>query len=304
MKIHGVVVTYNRIALLKECLHALMNQTLRMDALWVIDNCSTDGTSEWLDHADLGIPLHVVHTATNIGGAGGFSLGTKLAAEAGCDYIWLMDDDTIPHPSALATLASAVAEDGSTGFACSQVLWTDGSQHAMNRCNLVLDKQGHPLSEMVNGVCRQVCRTCSFVSVMVGVKAIRKVGLPIHEFFIWCDDIEYTYRIFQARFDCFYVPQSKVLHKTRLNYFPSIDKAPSEMASRFYYQARNACYLKRKSTNRLWFYISVINKYRLYLHRLKQREDKRNLKDFRKAVARGCMDGLRFNPSIQYLNKK
>lgn len=94
---------------------------------------------------------------------------------------------------------------------------------------------------------------------------------------------------------------SQVYHKTRQNYFPSIDKAPNEMAGRFYYQVRNTCYLKRRSTNKLKFYISVLNKYRLYIHRLKRRDDQSHIAEFKKAVIKGCLDGLHFNPTIEYI---
>lgn len=35
------------------------------------------------------------NTGRNLGGAGGFNFGVRKAYEAGYDYIWLMDDDTI-----------------------------------------------------------------------------------------------------------------------------------------------------------------------------------------------------------------
>lgn len=49
MKINCVVVTYNRLSLLKECLSALENQTYPIQRIVIVDNCSTDGTSEFLD---------------------------------------------------------------------------------------------------------------------------------------------------------------------------------------------------------------------------------------------------------------
>ena len=303
MRIHCVVVTYNHLHLLQSCLQAIQAQSRPVDGLWVIDNHSTDGTAQWLDETAKAVPsLHVVHTGSNTGGAGGFSLGTRLAVEAGCDYVWLMDDDTHPAPDALQHLARAAAPDGSTGFACSKVEWTDGTPHVMNRPALEAgaDKAAH--TESINGEECVACKTCSFVSVLVGSKAVREVGLPIKEFFIWCDDIEFTLRIHDAGYACHYVPASRVTHATRLNYFPSIDIAPPEMAARFYYQARNTCYMKRRATNRVAFYVSVFNKWRVYMPRLTRRTDRTNISEFRRAVTRGCIDGLTFNPTIEHIN--
>lgn len=301
MKINCVVVTYNRLALLKECVQALKAQTLPPTELWVIDNCSTDGTRDWLDSLHGDSKLHVVHTERNIGGAGGFALGTRLAVEAGCDYVWLMDDDTMPQPDALKLLAKVAEADNKAGFVCSKVLWTDGTLHAMNKPALVEKSFGGSDPVTVSGETCFACKSCSFVSVLISSTAVHEVGLPIKDFFIWCDDIEYTNRIQRAGYNCYIVPASQVYHKTRLNYFPSIDTAPNEMAERFYYQARNTCYLKRRSVGKLEFYISVLNKYRVYLHKLKRRDDKSHIAEFKKAVKRGCLDGLHFNPVIEYL---
>ena len=43
-KIAAVVVTYNRKELLFQCLDALLKQTYPLDAIYIIDNASTDGT--------------------------------------------------------------------------------------------------------------------------------------------------------------------------------------------------------------------------------------------------------------------
>lgn len=302
MKVNCVVVTYNRLTLLKECICAIQKQSIPVDSLWIIDNSSTDGTELWLNTLKEDKSIHIIRTKQNIGGAGGFSLGTKLAVEDGCDYVWLMDDDTIATPDALKHLI-AVASDSHAGFVCSKVLWTDGSLHAMNKATLIEQASHNISSQTFGGEECFLSNQCTFVSVMVSSNAVYTVGLPIKDFFIWCDDIEYTKRIHDAGYKGLYVPNSQVIHKTRLNYFPSIDIAPSEMAERFYFQIRNTCYMKRRTTNRLCFYISILNKYRLYIHRLNKRKDKNNYETFKRSIIRGCIDGLHFNPNIEYPKK-
>lgn len=75
MKINCVVVTYNRLSLLKECLSALENQTYPIQRIVIVDNCSTDGTSEFLDSLTDTRYL-IIHSKENIGGAGGFFIRT------------------------------------------------------------------------------------------------------------------------------------------------------------------------------------------------------------------------------------
>ena len=99
-----VVVTYNRKALLVECLEALLNQTHAPERILVIDNAATDGTPELL--AQMGLlnepSIWYQRLEENLGGAGGFEIGMRLAySHLDCDWFWLMDDDTIPTPAAL-----------------------------------------------------------------------------------------------------------------------------------------------------------------------------------------------------------
>lgn len=47
-RVCAVIVTYNRKALLRECLKAVLSQTRPPDHVLVVDNASTDGTPEML----------------------------------------------------------------------------------------------------------------------------------------------------------------------------------------------------------------------------------------------------------------
>ena len=97
-----VIVTYNRADLLSRMLDGLAVQTRPVDAIFVIDNASTDHTRDVLVRDDL--PLRVTHSQDNLGGAGGFHLGVRQAYDAGHDRIWLMDDDVVPVPTCLEVL--------------------------------------------------------------------------------------------------------------------------------------------------------------------------------------------------------
>lgn len=81
MKICAVVVTYNRKELLeKQIIEILHNQELKIDAYYVIDNCSTDGTRSLVKEYE-GTVIKYCKTKSNCGGAGGFSYGLQRAFE-------------------------------------------------------------------------------------------------------------------------------------------------------------------------------------------------------------------------------
>ena len=99
-KICAVVVTCNRLELLKKCIYCLRSQTVKPDEILLIDNGCTDGTTDWLaTQANL-----TVISQENTGSSGGFYEGFKSAYEKGYDWIWAMDDDAFPEKSCLENL--------------------------------------------------------------------------------------------------------------------------------------------------------------------------------------------------------
>src|SRR5947209_6364655 len=103
-RVCAVVVTFNRKALLPNCLNSLLSQTRLPDAIVVIDNASTDGTRDLLDKD---FPnLERVNLPRNTGGAGGFKAGMHWALTRDFDWIWVMDDDIEMKPDCLENMLS------------------------------------------------------------------------------------------------------------------------------------------------------------------------------------------------------
>lgn len=235
--VHAVLVTHNRRELLREALNALAAQTVPPDAVLVVDNASRDGTPEML-RADFP-QVEVLALEENQGGAGGFHEGMKRAYQAGAEWLWLMDDDTIARPTALSELLAAAARvpDGPPLLLASKALWRDGRMHPMN--TPVQDRAR--VERLVRGaeLGLMPLRSATFVSVLVHRRAVERYGLPLKHFFMWSDDIEYTGRILKAE-PGFLVPTSVVEHRT-----PSAHTAATAPPERFYYHVRNTVFMMR-----------------------------------------------------------
>lgn len=91
-----VLVTYNRLRMLRECLTSLLETIKGADyELIVWDNDSTDGTKEYLDQlARLHPELRVVHSAKNVG-LNGVALSVERARGR---YVVELDDDVVRFP--------------------------------------------------------------------------------------------------------------------------------------------------------------------------------------------------------------
>jgi glycosyltransferase involved in cell wall biosynthesis len=125
-----VVVTYNRLAMLRECITSLLENTTGADFEIVVwDNASFDGTREFLDEAAARNPvLRVHHSAENIG-LNAVSEGIKLARGF---YIFEVDDDVVSFPEGwLTRMLTAFRRVPRAGYLASNVVRnekTDGAR--------------------------------------------------------------------------------------------------------------------------------------------------------------------------------
>ena len=249
MRVTAVLVAYNRRELLRESLAALAAQSRPVDRLVVVDNASDDGSVEaaaemlesWGERA-----RHILLTE-NTGGAGGFATGIAAAVvEDDTDWVWVMDDDTVPSRDALAgalETAERYRQSGPDDLAImgSRVLWTDGDDHPMNTPKPKI-RASSAERERAAGVDAMEIRSISFVSAFLRAARVRELGLPIADYFLWNDDFEYSARLLRGARGL-YVPASVVTHRTAKRGSSDQDPGP-----RFFYEVRNKLWVFRTST--------------------------------------------------------
>uniref|UniRef100_UPI0040573F68 glycosyltransferase family 2 protein n=1 Tax=Agathobacter sp. TaxID=2021311 RepID=UPI0040573F68 len=297
-KIAAVVVTYNRKVLLKKCIQHILNQTAQGVDIIVIDNASTDGTGHMIQNEFSGCKQVIYqNTGSNLGGAGGFSFGIRWAVEHAYEYLWIMDDDTIPEERALEELLKAdEILDGKYGFLSSYAKWVDGSPCEMNVPRLDLGWRQDIAGQFDNQMIR--LEAASFVSLFMKAEAVKKVGLPIKEFFIWADDVEYTKRI-SKRYPCFFVYKSQVTHEMGSNKATTIIDTDEERLGRFDLLYRNRYYIAKHGAKRdvILYWLEIKNTIR----DIKNSNCKNKGKRIR-IVLRSVWKGLRFKPQIEYVD--
>lgn len=289
----AVVVTYNRKDLLGQCIRCLLTQRGASCDVLVIDNASTDGTSTMVKEKFDLPSVRYENTGANLGGAGGFQYGAKRAVQLGYDYVWMMDDDTLPTEAALSELFKADRElKGKWGFLSSVAYWTDGSICRMNiQKRDIFRHVGN--SEYSSSFAK--IKMCSFVSLLVKADVIRVVGLPIGEYFIWTDDYEFTGRI-SKEYPCYMVPGSRVTHAMRTHIRVNFAQDDASRIGRYHYIYRNDVHCYRQYGIAGWCYILLKDIYTIFdvlMHSKKEKVKKIGV------ICRGFIEGLRFRPTIE-----
>jgi GT2 family glycosyltransferase len=179
----------------------------------VVDNASDEPTRELLagETVRRSDDFHLVRLEENTGGAGGFHAGMRACLSVPCTHMWLMDDDCEPEPEAMAELVAAAAIVGEDAVLGSNVFDLNGESINVQPVSQRPGTNNTPqyARYLADGLLEMM--TLTFVSFLVSVDLVRKVGLPLKEFFIWFDDTEYCCRL--ARFTKLYqVGKSKTKH--------------------------------------------------------------------------------------------
>lgn len=245
----AVILTYNRSALLRRCLQAVLDQLHQCDSIIVVDNGSTDDTleilkSEWIDR------VTIYALPNNIGAVGGFNAGLDLAYQQEADFIWVMYDDVIPEDTALERLLNAESflrsQDISPPYLVSNAQSPDGLPTNTPEIHFELNSMAYSTWPLFLEQCIVPVGRATFVSILLPRETIRQYGLPIADLFIWGEDMEFTMRITRNG-PGYLVGNSRVIHVRAAAGAPDARKETDPRRIQyFYYLKRNQMFMRRR----------------------------------------------------------
>lgn len=250
----AVIVTYNRKELLSRNITMLLKQTRKIDKIYIIDNCSTDGTYMMLKEKNWhqGERFIYIKTESNIGGAGGFYTGVKKAYEDGADWILLMDDDGQASDENTFQILMDTAENLYVAGKGEKKLFVNclvyqGNLLSFKIGNYYSVKEAVEIAE--NGLI--VGEANPFNGTLISRELVQVIGYPNKEFFIKGDEVEYKQRAFDVGGYICTVVGARYIHPRPETHEREVlgIKVPFfvEAPWKEYYAARNFTYMyKRK----------------------------------------------------------
>lgn len=301
IEVAAVLVTYNRVALLKRAIDSLLKQSVELKYIVIVNNNSTDGTRDYLDNNE-NDKIKFIHLNENTGGAGGFHVGINMACDLDISHVWIMDDDAIASETALESLIDAnhflMSKNIAPGFLCSYVLSDSGD--CMNVPEISKKKGGAGYSNWPEFASEGIIGVdkATFVSVFLSTDVVKGLGLPIKEMFIWGDDSEYTWRI-SNKYHCYLVAKSIVYHKRVLAKSLSLVTEENPVRISWYkFLYRNSFYNIKKHGRKkdfIFYFSHIFNEIiKILLHAKNQK--------FKKVftIILGVLGALFFNPKIKF----
>lgn len=289
-KICTIIVTFNRKELLLNCVEKCLGQTVKSDIL-IFDNHSTDGTETYLRENGIIDNKYVIYhyNPVNIGGAGGFSNGLKMAFERGYDFYWVMDDDGCPFDCFCLEKTISVYKklDTEKVIVNALVVGPDFNTLSFHTGGYI---EKHQLMSKASEE-YYIGHISPFNGTLYADTAIRELGFPREDFFIKGDETEFTCRAKNRGYIVATAVEAMFIHPVmpqdiRRFLWKKIDLG-EESYWKEYYKARNYVYIYSE-----YFSMRQLMKHVIYclIKCAFYREDARRK---RKYTLRGIRDGFR-----------
>ncbi len=226
-----VIVSWNVRPLLGRCLDTLqadLDHAQIPATLYVVDNASTDGSAELVREHYPRVRLEALET--NLGFVRGNNLIlNRLLGEGLPDFVWLLNPDTEVQPGTTDALLRFCAQHPHAGLVGPQLLNPDGSrqQSAFRFPGLA-----QPLFDLGllparfyesrwNGryVITDYAKDAPFhvdhplgAAMLARREAIKEVGLLDENFFMYCEEIDWAWRMKESGWERWLVPAAEVVH--------------------------------------------------------------------------------------------
>lgn len=206
--IRCVIITYNRFELLKNVVNAVRNQSRKLDEIIVVNNGSTDGTSEWLSlQSDL-----TIINQENTGSSGGQYTGFKYAYDKGFTWLWTMDDDVAPADDCLEKML----ELKNDYKAIAPLRFQHNGEVFEN--DTILVNLNNPFKSIWKKVLTKLdvgenpieVDMVTFEGPMFHYEVLQKIGMPNRHYFIYADDSDFSLRVKKAGYRMALAPKARL----------------------------------------------------------------------------------------------
>jgi N-acetylglucosaminyl-diphospho-decaprenol L-rhamnosyltransferase len=263
-KILVVIVNYRSAALTLRALQSLESERkapeLRLHVV-VVENASGDAealqqgiAARFSDFAEL------VVSSNNGGFGAGNNLGIRHAVERGIafDYVQLLNPDTEVRPGALVALVRFLESHPRAGLASGSFEHQDGTPwpvafrfpsiagelEAGARLGVVSRLLASRAVPRTMGEAPEQIDWCAGASLMLRREVLTQIGGFDEAFFLYFEEIDLCQRIKAAGWECWYVPESRVMHvRGQSTGVTALDAAPRRLPS-YWFESRRRYFVK------------------------------------------------------------
>lgn len=271
-RVSVVIPTYNSWITLKACISSIQKQTVKPFEIIVVDNASSDGTSQKVKAM---LPeIKLITLTTNTGVTGGRNKGIEKSSSRS-DFILFFDHDMAADKNMLEQLLKVAEMESEAGIVTPKICYFGNRKRiwsAGTGINLwsgqVLFRGGEDIGQYENIQEVQVAPAAMLVKRGV----IKKINRFDDIYFATYEDTDFCFRARESGFKTFYAPKALAFHK--ISWDPKDDA--DRILSRAYFVGRNRIIFMRRFGKNfalfLMLFVPIFSMYYLMLalknHRL------------------------------------
>lgn len=219
--VHVILVNWNGYDDTVECVESCLQLDYPSFVVTIVDNGSGDGSGERLRTRYASESrLQVIMTGENLGFAGGNNVGIARAMEAGADYVWLLNNDTVVEPESLSALVKVAEEQPQAGMVGSKVYYYDRPSVLWFAGGFIRPiREGSTyhrgMEEEDTGRYDTIERVdyVTGASLLASTSLVREIGMMLEDYFLYWEEVDWCARAAAAGHENLYVPASRVWHK-------------------------------------------------------------------------------------------
>ncbi len=250
-----IVLNLNGFAITSDCIQSLLAAHVAASDIILVDNGSTDGSGKRLKEVYPEVALLTL--SQNRGFTGGNNAGLEYVLERGYEFALLLNNDTFVAPHFLVPLVHFMDAHPGAGMVQPLIYFNHDRSLVWNAGSFYNKVFGFPYTRGLNRRLQpgyDAAREVDWVTgcaMLMRTDVLRKSGLFAPNMFLYCEDVELSFRIKKLGYGLFYEPRSEIYHIAGATGKQS-GKEGNILPQIHYFNQRNRIWVLKKYTP--WFY--------------------------------------------------
>ena len=296
-----VIPTWNRYEMVKRCIESVLGSEYKNIEIIIVDNASTDGTSELLSQDFSDEPrVEIWKLNKNLMAAGGRNAGISHASG---ELILILDNDNIIHKDMISKLVEAMDQKEDASFmgaltinVKNNTIWVlRGGYQNFWTSRTYAYGDGLPADDIDS--LEEFYQTMGAPNAfMIRRNVIDAIGGFDEDFYAMYEEVDFAYRMQKAGMKAYLCTGARTDHYGYVadNQSAKLRRLGIEDVDRAYYFARNRFIMEKKFAKwyqRVVFYLFFANIFTAYYSYIAVKEGRN---DIAKAYIKGAMDGYKY----------
>jgi hypothetical protein len=245
-----ILVNWNNYQDTIECLECFQLHASKYDVIIVDNHSSNDSVDQIIRNHPW---VKIIESPKNLGFAGGNNLALEYGLKRGYDYFLLLNNDTLFDYDFIVPLKESLQKDPNTAAVQPLIF------HNVNRSK-IWNSGGryYPFLAKTDSGSAEVKQLPTEVDWLTGcailtkAEFVKKVGLLNDHFFMYYEDVDWSFRIRKLNKKLLLIPKAQIFHKAGASQKGKRSKEGTLSPKTHYYSFRNRIYIARLYSR--WFH--------------------------------------------------